>query len=504
MPLSPELDSVTQRAADAALVWAGFSPRQRATALVAVADAIESASSELIAVAREETGLAEARLAGELKRTAVQLRLFSDVVIDGGYLDVRIDEADDSFVLGVRPDLRRYLVPLGPVLNFAASNFPFAFSVVGGDTASALAAGNSVIVKAHSGHPGLSARIADIASKALRDAGAPDGLLQLVTGQEAGVTVLKDPRIAAASFTGSITVGRMLADVAAARPVPIPFYGELGSVNPAFVTRAALAEKADGIADGFVASVSGSAGQLCTKPGFLFVPAGSDFGDAVAARAVDVPEQRMLYPGVASGYMDRRETILGAQGVAALADGTFRSDDDGQGWVTPTFVRVSLPDLVAQQDRLRDEAFGPLAIVVEYEDDNQLIPVAEQLFDGNLTGTVHLATGEDSATLRSLVQWLTGHVGRVLFNGWPTGVAVTPAMQHGGPYPATTTDTGTSVGTAAISRFLRAVSYQDAPQSLLPAPLRDDNPWGVPQHRSPAGQSTSWGSAVSTEQMSGA
>jgi NADP-dependent aldehyde dehydrogenase len=497
MSMTPEeLDTIAQRAADAAPEWAGMEPRLRARALVAVADALEAAQSDLVAVAREETGLTDARLGGELKRTAVQLRLFADVIVDGGYLDVRIDEADDSFALGVRPDLRRYRVPVGPVLNFAASNFPFAFSVLGGDTASALAAGNPVIVKAHSGHPRLSVLTAEVANRALAEVGAPDGILQLISGQEAGVTMLKDRRIAAASFTGSIRAGRMLADIAAARPAPIPFYGELGSVNPAFVTSAAIAENADAIADGFVASVSGSAGQLCTKPGFLFVPAGQGFAEKVASRGSGIGEHRMLNPGIASGYGDRRDTILGTDGVTALAEGAVRIDEDGQGWATPTFVRVPVRDLVAQRERLRDEAFGPLAIVVEYDDESELVEVAELLFDGNLTGTVHLADGEDSEPVRSLVQWLTGHVGRVLFGGWPTGVAVTPAMQHGGPYPATTMDTGTSVGTAAISRFLRSVTYQSAPQALLPEPLRDDNPWGVPQRRSPAGESVSWGSAA--------
>ena len=488
-----ESEQIAERAAAVAPAWAATTPRVRASALVAMADALVAAQSELVTIAMAETGLSEQRLTGELTRTAVQLRLFADVVVDGSYLDVRIDEADGDFALGVRPDLRRYRIPVGPVLNFAASNFPFAFSVAGGDTAAALAAGCPVIVKAHSGHPLLSVRTAQVVAKALEAAGAPVGTLQLISGQAAGVAMLNDPRIAAGSFTGSIRAGRILANVAAARPGPIPFYGELGSVNPAFVTRAALSERAEAIADGFIASVSGSAGQLCTKPGFLFLPTRHGLHERLAAQAEVISEHRMLNPGIATGFGDRRDTILATPGVVPIAVGSLRFDADGQGWATPTIVSVSADDLLAQRSRLLDEAFGPLSIVVEYEREEELASRADALFQGNLTGTLHAAAAEDTPPLRALIHWLTQHSGRVLFGGWPTGVAVTPAMQHGGPWPATTNDGGTSVGSAAIARFLRPVSYQDAPQELLPAPLRDDNPWRVPQTRSTAGESRSWG-----------
>lgn len=497
MNTTPEdLEQIARRAADAAPAWAATSPTVRAAALVAAADALVEAGPRLVAIGMEETGLSRARLTGELTRTAVQLRLFAEVVLDGAYLDVRIDDADGDFALGVRPDLRRYRIPVGPVLNFAASNFPFAFSVAGGDTASALAAGNPVVVKAHPGHPMLSVQTAEVVAGALEAAGAPVGTLQLISGQDAGVAMLKHPLIAAGSFTGSIRAGRFLADIAAERPVPIPFYGELGSVNPVFVTRAALIDQADAIAEGYVTSVSGSAGQLCTKPGFLFLPAGHGLGEQLAVRAAAVDEHRMLSPGIAAGFRDRRTAILDSPGVTAFAEGTLRFDDTGQGWVTPTIVSVSTADLLAQRETLTDEAFGPLSIVVEYDSGDDLAVVADQLFEGNLTGTVHARAGEDSVPLRSLIRWLSTHTGRVLFGGWPTGVAVTPAMQHGGPWPSTTNDTGTSVGTAAITRFLRPVSYQAAPQQLLPEPLRDDNPWCVPQHRSRAGESLTWGDAA--------
>jgi NADP-dependent aldehyde dehydrogenase len=492
-----ELELVAARAAAVAPVWAATAPKRRGAALVAVADALEVSADELVGTAMVETGLAEARLRGELTRTAVQLRLFADVVVDGSYLDVRIDDADPQFALGVRPDVRRYRIPVGPVLNFAASNFPFAFSVAGGDTASALAAGCPVVLKAHSGHPKLSAQTAAIVTAALAGAGAPEGTFQLITGQQAGVAMLKDRRIAAGSFTGSIRAGRLLADIAAARPTPIPFYGELGSVNPTFVTPAALAENADRIADGYVTSVTGSAGQLCTKPGFLFVPEQQHpLTDRIARLVGVVGEHRLLNPGIAAGYRARRDAILGTPGVTVIAEGSLRFDEDGQGWATPTIVSVPVATLQQHRDTLLEEAFGPLSILVEYDTDADLAVVADDLFQGNLTGTVHAAAREDTPVLRSLVPWIAQHAGRVLFGGWPTGVAVTPAMQHGGPWPATTNDSGTSVGTAAINRFLRPVAYQGAPQELLPEPLRDDNPWNVPQHRNPAGQSHTWGSTI--------
>jgi NADP-dependent aldehyde dehydrogenase len=498
MSLTPDLDRVAARAAEVAPLWADTTPTQRARALVVAADALIDSTADLVAIGMQETGLAETRLTGELKRTAVQLRLFADEVIDGSYLDVRIDEADPDFALGVRPDVRRYRIPVGPVLNFAASNFPFAFSVAGGDTAAALAAGCPVIVKAHSGHPRLSVETARVVSEALVGAGAPDGVLQLIEGRDAGVDMLKDPRIKAGSFTGSIRVGRMLADIAAARPTPIPFYGELGSVNPAFVTRAALDAAADSIADGFVTSVSGSAGQLCTKPGFLFVPDPKMLAPRVAEAAASVAEHRLLNPGIASAYRDRREAILATPGVTVVTEGDVRIDDDGNGWATPTVVSVPAAVLREHRETLLDEAFGPLSVLVEYGDEAELASLAAELFEGNLTGTIHAAPGEDTPAVRALVDWISHSAGRVLFGGWPTGVAVTSAMQHGGPWPATTNDSSTSVGTAAIGRFLRPVAYQDAPQELLPAPLRDDNPWGVPQRRTRAGESHAWGSRATS------
>lgn len=482
------IEQVAAAAAGAAHAFAHTSPRERGAALVAVADALDDAAPELIAIAMRETGLTEARLTGEVRRTSWQLRLFADTIVDGGYLDARIDEADPDYVIGPRPDLRRMREPVGPVLNFAASNFPFAFSVAGGDTAAALAAGCPVVVKAHSGHPELSNATAAVVISALRGAGMPEGVFQLIEGQENGVALLKDERIRAGAFTGSTHVGRMLADIAAAREVPIPFYGELGSVNPAYATYVDEA-----LLDGFVASVSGSAGQLCTKPGFLFVPAEADLS-AVSATAAAVPEHRLLNPGIGRAFSQRRDDVLGAPGVEVLAEGVLRTDEDGQAYATPTVVTVDVDALVAVGDALLEESFGPLSVIVRYSDLAALPALHAELFPGNLTSTVHARPGElEDGSLAELVETLAATSGRVLFGGWPTGVSVTPAMQHGGPFPATTSDR-TSVGTDAITRFLRGVAYQNAPQALLPMALRDDNPWRVPQHRSRAGGSMTWGS----------
>ncbi|MGI5440710.1 aldehyde dehydrogenase (NADP(+)) [Streptomyces shenzhenensis] len=471
------------------------SPAVRAGMLNAIADELTAAAGELIPQAMAETHLTEARLAGELKRMVVQLRMFSDVCAEGEFLDVRIDEADPGFVLGPRPDLRRFNLPVGPVLVFAASNFPFAFSVAGGDTASALAAGCPVILKAHPGHPRLSALTAQKVRSALVRTGLPAETFEVVYDQDAAVQVLRDERTAAAAFTGSFTAGRLLARIAAGRERPIPFYGELGSVNPVVVTPDALAERADAIASGFVASVSGSAGQLCTKPGFLFLPDGHGLAQRLGAAADAVPGHPLLHEGIAAAYTGRRAAVLAARGVSVLAEGAVETGPDGLSRAAPTLVEVGLDDLLDQRGALLDEAFGPLSVVVRYAPDRPdlLVDAVGELFPGALTGTVHRGAGEDHAWLRRLVAVLRDRVGRLLFDGWPTGVAVTPAMQHGGPYPATTAPATTSVGTAAIQRFLRPVTFQNCPPELLPAALRDDNPWRVPQRRARAGASLNWG-----------
>jgi len=497
--LNPELEKIVARAAAAATPFAATLPRERAKALVAAAEALEAAGAELVVIAMRETGLTQARLSGEVKRTAVQLRLFADTIVSGDYLDVRIDQADSSFALGVRPDVRRFHIPVGPVINFAASNFPFAFSVAGGDSAAALAAGCPVIVKAHSGHPDLSVATAKVIASALRAAGMPEGIFQLISGQAEGIAVLKDPRIKAGSFTGSIFAGRLLADIAAARPAPIPFFGELGSVNPVFLTQAAIEEDAHTIAVGYVTSVSGSAGQLCTKPGFVFAPEGHGLDDEIRAALEPITEHRLLNPRIAQSYVDRRNEILSTAGVRVVSEGAVRIDDKGQGWALPTIVAVSLEDMRSGRESLVEEVFGPMSLIVEYPEGTDLAALLPEFYEGNLTSTIHLSSAEhagaseNASEIRELVRAMSLQAGRIIFGGWPTGVTVTPAMQHGGPWPATTNDSSTSVGTAAIARFLRPVAYQNGPAAFLPAPLKDGNPWQVSQQISPAGDSLTWG-----------
>ena len=499
---SPDsLEPILAAAAGAASTLAALDPRTRALGLGAVADSLEDNAENLIAIAQRETGLTQARLTAELKRTAIQLRLFAETIAAGSYLDARIDEADTEFALGSRPDLRRSLHPVGPVVNFSASNFPFAFSVAGGDSAAILAAGCPLIVKGHSGHKELSLATAEVVAEALSRAGYPDGSFALVLGQETGIAVLKDARIQAGSFTGSIFAGRLLADIAAARPQPVPFFGELGSVNPVVITRSALAERSAEIASGLVTSVSGSAGQLCTKPGFVFLPAQHGLEATIREALASVGPHRLLNPRIATSYQRNLAEVLSHSGVRIISSGSISHLDDGNAMVTPTIATVSLADFVAADAALHEEVFGPFSLLVEYDDLSEVPEALTTSFAGNLTGTLHVCEAEYAGTageqelrdLRELTALFTRMVGRVLFNDWPTGVAVTPAQQHGGPWPATTTDSSTSVGSAAIQRFLRPVAYQNAPEYLLPLELQSANPRGVHQIIDPAGSSLTWG-----------
>ncbi|KIP51500.1 aldehyde dehydrogenase (NADP(+)) [Leucobacter komagatae] len=495
------IDPILAAAAAAAVPLALLAPEVRAGGLCLIADRLEADVDQLVTIAESETGLTPTRLRGELKRTAVQLRLFAESVIDGSYVDARIDEADDQFVLGTRPDLRRSLRPVGPVLNFAASNFPFAFSVAGGDSAAALAAGCPLIVKVHSGHPKLSVATGEIMAQALFDAGFPSGAFALIFGQQTGVDSLKDSRIQAGSFTGSISAGRLLADIAAARPQPIQFFGELGSVNPAVVTPAALNERRDTIATGFVSSVSGSAGQLCTKPGFLFAPTNHGLDSGISEAARSIPPHRLLNPRIADSYAKGVASALSLPGVRPIVEGMCAPVADGNMSVTPTIAAVSLTDFISSPQSLHEEVFGPFSLIVEYDSLDDVAAAIAKAFQGNLTGTLHLSMSEQAGTaseaalasVRTLTDLFALMVGRLVFNDWPTGVSVTPAQQHGGPWPATTNDSSTSVGTAAIQRFLRPVAFQGAPEHLLPPELQLKNPRGLKQTINSAGASARWG-----------
>ncbi|AKE01088.1 aldehyde dehydrogenase (plasmid) [Rhodococcus erythropolis] len=472
-PTPPEtVRAVVAQSAAAASAWAGTPLRDRACVLTAVADALDAAADELIPLAISDTNLSEPRLRGELRRTTFQLRLFSSVLEDGAFLGVRVDHADPQWPMGApRPDLRRMLIPVGPVVVFAASNFPFAFSVAGGDTAAALAAGCPVILKAHSGHLRLAEATVSVVTAALRDAHAPEGVFTAIAGVDAGKLAIQDPRVKAGAFTGSIHAGRALFDLAQSRPEPIPFYGELGSLNPTFITRTAADERRDELCDGLIASFTGSAGQLCTKPGVVLIPSDSDLIESL--RTATLPGGSLLLNDrILDGYTDAVQSLAGDPSVEVLAgtiDPTVKAP-------TPTILKTTARYVLEGGSSVLDECFGPTTVVVSYDDDKEMLDIARSLV-GQLTATIH---GTDADELDDLVSTLVGKAGRILWNEWPTGVSVTYAQQHGGPYPATTTHS-TSVGTAAIERFMRPVAFQNVPDRLLPPELREANPLAVPR-----------------------
>ncbi|MER5434594.1 aldehyde dehydrogenase (NADP(+)) [Streptomyces sp. NPDC002588] len=453
----------------------------RAAFLRTAAEKLEAAKEHLVEVADAETALGPVRLNGELARTCYQLRSFAGIVEEGAFLDVVINHPDSDATPPV-PDLRRYKVPLGVVAVYSASNFPFAFSVAGGDTASALAAGNPVVVKSHPDHPALSELVAKVLRTAAVAHGIPVDVLGLVHGFEAGVELIKHPLVAAAGFTGSIRGGRALFDAAAARPVPIPFHGELGSLNPVVVTEAAAAERAEAIGAGLAGSMTMGVGQFCVKPGLVLVPSGAA-GDGLLKSLTDAVSDTEA--GVLLDHRMRDNFIAGVAERTALpeVDSPVTPGAGGEHTVSAGFLTVPAARLAAEgpHDLLLEECFGPVTVVARYEDDGEVGAVLSRL-PGNLTATVQLSEEEAAGQGRGgeILAELTPLAGRVLVNGWPTGVAVAPAQHHGGPYPATTS-TSTSVGGTAIERWLRPVAYQGTPAALLPPELRDDNPLGLPR-----------------------
>ncbi|EJN31417.1 NAD-dependent aldehyde dehydrogenase [Pseudomonas sp. GM84] len=464
-----------------ALAWAAFdryretSLEQRAAFLDTIAEQIEALGDALIDRAVAESGLPKARIQGERGRTCTQLRTFARVVRDGEWLDVRVDNRLPERQPLPRADLRQRQVALGPVAVFGASNFPLAFSVAGGDTASALAAGCPVVVKAHGAHPGTSELVGQAVARAVQLCGLPEGVFSLLygAGREVGIALVSDPRIKAVGFTGSRSGGIALCQAAQARPEPIPVYAEMSSINPVFLFDAALQARAESLAQGFVASLTQGAGQFCTNPGLVIARQGPALQRFIAAASEQVRQaaaQTMLTPGIHSAY---------AAGIAALADNAnaqvAASGQPPQGpnqcqaqlFVTQAYAFLTDPALQA-------EVFGAASLVVACENDAQVRQVAEHV-EGQLTATLHLDDGDlDSA--RALLPTLERKAGRMLVNGWPTGVEVCDAMVHGGPFPATSDARSTSVGTAAILRFLRPVCYQDFPDALLPQALKHGNP----------------------------
>lgn len=469
-----EVDRLARTAAAAAPDLDALGRAGRSALLRALADALEERRADIVDVADRETALGETRLNGELTRTAYQFRLFAEVLEEGSYLEAAIDHAGES-PMGPRPDLRRMLVPLGPVAVFGASNFPLAFSVPGGDTASALAAGSPVVVKAHGAHPATSQLCFDVMAAAATAAGAPDGTLGIVHGVDAGAALVQHPAIRAVGFTGSLTGGQAIVGLIEARPDPVPFYGELSSLNPVVVTPAAAAERAEDIGRGLGGSVTLGSGQFCTKPGLSFVPAGPDGDRLVAAMAdsfADAGPQFLLSERIATSYAEGTQRLSSTTGLTTVARG---GDLRGQGYeAAPLLLTADAAELPAA---VHEEVFGPVAVVARYADRGELLAALDRL-PASLTLTLH--TGTDDRELPTAVTGALGdRSGRILFNGYPTGVAVTWAQHHGGPWPSTNS-AHTSVGTSAIRRFLRPVAWQSAPLEILPLELRDEDP-GIPR-----------------------
>ena len=449
---------------------------ERAVFLEAIAEEVEAIGDALIARAMAETGLPRARLEGERGRTCGQLRLFAQVVRDGGFLEARIDPALPDRAPLPRPNLRLRNVPLGPVAVFGASNFPLAFSVAGGDTASALAAGCPVIVKAHSAHPGVSELVGRAVQAAVAKRGLPDGVFAMLhgDGREIGQGLVADPRIKAVGFTGSRSGGLALVRTAQARPVPIPVYAEMSSINPVILLPAALAARAEPIANAFVAALTLGAGQFCTNPGLVLAVDGPDleaFLEAASAAVAAAPAQVMLTAGIRSAYENGVSRLGEVSGVSLVGVGApaVRA-------ASPALFAVSGRDFLAHPE-LTEEVFGAASLVVRCQDMGELRTIIETL-EGQLTVAVH-ADEADHAQFGQLLPALELLAGRVLVNGFGTGVEVAHAMVHGGPYPSTSDGRATSVGSLAIARFLRPVCYQNLPDSLLPDELKAANPLGL-------------------------
>lgn len=447
--------------------------RARARLLETIADYLDARVEDFVELTTRETGLPEARIRGELSRTTGQLRLFAGLVMAGDFLGVRIDTAEPG-----SPDLRQYRIPIGPVAIFAVCNFPLAFSVAGGDTASALAAGCPVVVKAHPAHPGTSALTAGVIAAAVKDLDMPAGIFSLLQGQShaIGERLVRHPDIRAVGFTGSLQGGRALSRIAALRPDPIPVYAEMGSVNPLFLFPRALQERGADMGQEFVASLTLGNGQFCTNPGVVFAVSGEGLDSFLseAKRGVDARGPgAMLHEGVVSGYRAGLERLDALAGVEMVAAGP-----KARGRAQARLYRTTLATLQEHAQLLLEELFGPVSIIVEVPDAAAFAQAVNAL-PGQLTATVH-ATREELGRNRELLSRLEKRAGRLLFGGYPTGVRVCHAMVHGGPYPATTSyGQTTSVGTLAVERFQRIVCYQDYPDDLLPEPLSNPNPLGL-------------------------
>jgi 2,5-dioxopentanoate dehydrogenase len=464
-----------EKAQKAFVAFKGKTVAEKAAFLEELAAQIVHIKENLIPTASRESNLPEGRITGELGRTLGQIGLFANLVKEGSWVEATIDHADPDRTPVPKPDIRRMLRPLGPVVVFGASNFPLAFSTAGGDTISALAAGCPVIYKAHPGHPETSKMVAEAIQKAAERTAMPEGLFQHVEG---GITIgqelAKHPITKAVAFTGSFAGGKALFDTASSRPVPIPVFAEMGSVNPIFAFEGKLSQQLDALATAYVGSLTLGAGQFCTNPGLIFVPENKTeaFAMAVAEKIAAVVAAPMLHEGIAQSYYKRLSSLKDKDKLTWVHAATAADQIIG----APALGMVTAADWI-KDEAFQEEVFGPLGILVTYKDNSELLQVAEAL-KGQLTCTLW-ATSEELADNAEFVSLIEEKCGRLLFKGAPTGVEVGYAMQHGGPFPSTSDSRGTSVGVYAIKRFARPVAFQDMPEAFLPEALKDENPLGI-------------------------
>ncbi|MCK4761836.1 MAG: aldehyde dehydrogenase (NADP(+)) [Candidatus Aminicenantes bacterium] len=473
-----EVDRAVQAAEKAFPIFRGKTPNERAGFLEKIGEEILALDNELIERCKAETALPEARLVGERGRTINQLNLFAAVVREGSWVGARIDTAVPERQPLPKPGIRQMRIPVGPVAVFGAGNFPLAFSVAGGDTASALAAGCPVVVKAHPAHPGASELVGRAIIKAAAASGMPDGVFSLVQGQApaVGMALIEHPLLKAVGFTGSFKGGKAIFDAAVRRSEPIPVYAEMGSSNPVFILPGALEKRAEAIARGLAASVTLGVGQFCTNPGLVTAVKSAAFEKFVEKTGEHLS---VLPPGTMTSCRVKDNF---AAGIEALKEtGTveiFSAAEKGEGrCAVPAYLLRSEGRNLLKNSRLAEEVFGPSTLVVAAAGREELLEIAAGL-EGHLTATIH-GEEEELVEYRDLIALLERKVGRLIINGFPTGVEVCPAMFHGGPFPAATDSRSTSVGTAAIERFARPVCYQDFPQALLPDELKDGNPRGI-------------------------
>ena len=456
---STEIESILNKAKIGFKAWSTASITKRAEAMNAIADALDSNMAELVEIADLETGLGVPRLTGEVGRTTFQIREFAKAISAGQFVTPEVDSAVDAPLPMGHPELIRAVSPLGVVVVFGANNFPFAFSVLGGDTASALAAGCSVIAKAHPSHPQTSSKVYELAAKALLDQGLPAGVLSLIHGVDAGVIALKSEAVSAGAFTGSRAGGRALFDIAQSREIPIPFYGELGSVNPVVVLDSALSDPKS-FATAYLDSLLLGNGQFCTNPSILFLPEGSTAISEIESQIIDRSPAPFLSPATKSGH-DINRSRLSELLVTKPVVG--KSINDGGLYSAPAIIKTTIAQVSAQPDALSIECFGPTGLVITYSSITELLTLIGDL-EGALTGSIFGSPDDEDAV--DVCRAIAQRVGRLAWNSWPTGVAVSVGQQHGGPYPASTSSIHTSVGLHAITRFLRPVSYQNLPKEI--------------------------------------